>query len=139
MAHNLDNLRNHGRQWPLVDFVRFDVDELSDYDLSDPVAISGVPGGAVVTGGMVVVVTAFDGTTPTLNIGDADSATRYASAVDLTVTGDTALTVDGHQYAITSDILAAFSATNSTEGEAYLILEYVVEHRETEAQPWFRG
>jgi hypothetical protein len=60
-----------------------------------PVVIGGIPPNALITGGQVVVNTAFDGTTPVINVGYSDptgsNAAAYASAMAIAATGSTIL------------------------------------------------
>ena len=59
------------------------------------VVLGGIPPFAVVTGGQVTVNTAFNGTTPTVNVGYSDAtssnASAYASAMAIAATGSTLL------------------------------------------------
>lgn len=128
--------RNHGRQWPLVVVQDFDYTEVED-----TVAVPAVklPAGARVIGGGVLVTTAFDfGTTNAVDVGDGGDADRYSGTpVDLSATGWTALDVTGYGYPISDyiDLTADVTGTAATQGEAKLIVEYIVDGRANEVNP----
>ena len=121
-------------QYPLAAVVRF--------DFADLVADEGVPAhllppGGTITGGAVVVETAWDsGTSATLKVGDEDDDDRYTStAVDITAAGRTALTLTGHKYDVPTELelLLTEVGTAATEGEGYIELTLVMEGRTNEA------
>lgn len=120
------------RQWAMADFIRITYDEL----VAGAQAIADLQGGEMITGGAVVVETAWDsGTTATLDIGDSDDPDRYTSAaVDLTTTGRTALTLTGDVMSVATELLATFAETGSeaTTGEAVIEFTVVREGRENE-------
>lgn len=117
--------------------------DLTYADIDNPTAInhgtySGlhaeVPAGAVILSARVIVTTAFNGTSPTINFGlvDADGAAIDVDgfiaggslASNAVVAGSGALVGDalsakGWLYAINT-------ATDSTAGAATLVLEYVL-------------
>lgn len=130
----LSKNRNHGRQWPLVAIQSFDYTELEN---GAAVAAVKVPGGSRVIGGFVQVLTAFDGTTPTLDVGDGTDPDRYtASVVDLTAAGRTALTLDGVAYSTPDYVDLSFVVTGTpTQGEGLLVVEYVMDSRSNEVVP----
>lgn len=121
-------------QWPLNSgLVRFDFADLVD---GEGVAALRLPPAAVVVGGSVVVETPWDtGTTATLSVGDADTAGRYASDVDLKTAARTAFTLTGHKHTLPEDLLLTYAedGTAATEGEGYIELTIVMEDRVSEA------
>lgn len=130
----MSDLKNVNRQWPLYATVRITFEDLVD---GEAVALTGLPGDAVVISGELTIQTAWDsGTSAALDVGDSDTADRYAAAVDLTTTGRTALTLSGYQTTIPGDILGTLAedGTAAEAGEAVLIVGYVVEGRGNEVQ-----
>ena len=121
-------------QDPLAAIVRFDF-----ADLTTAVGVPAhlLPPGGIVIGGAVVVETAWDsGTSATLKVGDDDDDDRYtASAVDITETGRTALTLTGYKYDTPTELelLLTEVGTAATEGEGYIELTIVMEGRTNEA------
>jgi hypothetical protein len=122
----VSEVKDCGRQWVLASVTRIDHTMLQD----GAVAVSELPPDAVVVGGQLIVQTAFSG--GTLDVGDADTADRYADGVAASV-AKTDLSVTGHQSAGTEEILVTPSAA-PTSGEALLIIEYVREGRSNENQ-----
>lgn len=95
-----------------------------------------LPLGAIVTGGDITVVTAFNGTTNTLSLGDATLATRYASAVDLKTVARTALTITGFVTTSTEKFIRALLAQTgaATAGQLRIHVSYVLPGRAWYAQ-----
>lgn len=124
-----------GRQWVIAAVVKV---EAADVEAGGQV-VADLPAGARVVGGYIVVDTAFDSTTNTLDVGDSGQVDRYTSAapVDLQTLGDTALTVDG---SLTDDstkyIVGTYAETGTapTVGSARVIIEYVEDDRANEVQ-----
>lgn len=122
-------------QWPLnsgpLTFL------FSDLTSGTGVAALRLPPGAVVTGGSVVVQTAWDsGTSATVKVGDEDDDDRYtSSAIDLTTTGRTALTLTGHMHNTPQDLLLELTEVGAaaTAGEAYIEVEIVMDGRVSES------
>lgn len=109
-----------------------------DIGFADPTAYGtaenaiNVPGNAIVVGGALTVLTAWNSaTTATLSLGDAGSATRYANAVDLKTAARTALTVTGYKHTVSEWLKALIAQTGAaaTAGAARIELEYVVQGR----------
>jgi len=98
-----------------------------------------LPTGARVVGGEIVVETVWDtGTSAVCDIGDVTDPNRYAAAVDLKAAGRTALLLTGFKTTETEkkvDIDPTFVGTTSTQGQAYIRVEYVIEDRAHEVQP----
>ena len=128
--------RNAGRQYPLYATVAFDYEDVPD---ATAVKVIDLPGDAVVVGGAVQVITAWDSTTNVVDVGDGDDPNRYtATPVDLKTPGRTALDITGFKYAVpdTIDLVQAETGTAPTQGEARLELQYILAGgRAHEAQP----
>jgi hypothetical protein len=92
-----------------------------------------LPVNAIVLGGDLVVTTAWNtATSATLSIGDAGSATRYATTVDLKTAARVALTLAGATHDATNNVLKALTAlsgTAATAGAARLTVNYIVKNR----------
>lgn len=92
-----------------------------------------LPINAVVTGGALVVTTAFNtATSATLSVGDATLATRYATTVDLKTAARTALTLTGFTHSSVESMLKATTAlvgTTATAGAVRLEVQYYVKGR----------
>lgn len=133
MALDLQNAV--GRQYPLVARQKFTYEDLTNGEAEKALDI---PGGAIVTGGGLVVTEAFDsGTSDAVNIGDGNDTTRYADGVDVQSVGRTALTLDGHKYSApdTVDIILNSTDGPPSAGEGYLYVEYIMADRAHEVQP----
>lgn len=117
-----------GRQCPAVAFI---VIALADFLAADTpnVVDLQLPMDAQITGGDVVVSTAFDsGTTDVLDVGDPSSASRYKNDVDLKTAALTALvptgkitTADDRTIRLTRTPVG----TAATTGEVRVRIEYV--------------
>lgn len=97
-----------------------------------------MPVGAVITGGEVIVETAYAGSTAaTLSLGIAGTTTALASALDLKTAARTALT-------LTTPLLAnagqnvratiAYTVANATAGKVRVNLAYLIDGRSQEVQ-----
>lgn len=129
------------RQYPLVAIVELQQD---DFTSGVPLAVLDLPPEAVVTGGQLIIDTAFDSaTTDTLDVGftstnDADDPDHYltggadngstAQAIDLVPTGRSAIAVEQ----ITVELTEA--GASGSAGRARLIVEYVIAGRHNENQ-----
>ncbi len=127
--------KNRGRQSPIdayVDFTFADILAAGGYAAID------LPVGAQPVGGDLVVDTAWaTSTTATLSVGDASSATRYATTVDLKTPGRTALTLTGRRTTASEpSVVVTFALTGSapTAGAARLRVAYIVNKRAAFAQ-----
>ena len=127
-------LKNSSRQELITAFVDFTYADIPTnaavYDALD------LPANAIVSGGDLVVTTAWNSTTATLSVGDASSATRYTPAVDLKTAGRTALTLTGFTHTNTEKVLKGTNAITgtATAGAARLTVQYYVKGRTTFAQ-----
>ncbi len=119
-------VKNANRQSPSVAMAVITAAALAD-GLKQ--AVVELPGGAIVTGGFVTVTKAFDSSdAATLKLGDATVDNRYG-APDMKSTGLTALTLTGFVTPVEGDIEFTYTGSVPTEGEAHLVLEYIVVNR----------
>lgn len=97
-----------------------------------------LPPGAVITGGEVIVETAFVGpTAATLSLGIAGTLTGLANAVSLLAAGRTALTLTTPLVANSGQnirLTYAYTVANATAGKARVRLQYTVDGRSSEVQ-----
>lgn len=97
-----------------------------------------LPPGAVITGGDVIVETAYVGpTAATVSLGIAGSLTALAAAVDLKTAGRTALTLTAPLVSNAGQNLRAtiaYTVANATAGKARLRVVYTVDGRSQEVQ-----
>ena len=95
----------------------------------------GMPLGAVVTGGEVLVETAFVGpTAATLSVGIAGSTTALANAVDLKTAGRTALTLSNTSQLLCYNfqdmrLTEFYTVANATAGKARLRVMFTLDGR----------
>lgn len=123
--------KSDARQWPLANFIRF---TYADLDAAAAVALADLAGGEMITGGSITVVTPWDSATSAdLDLGDADLATRYASAVDLKAAGRTEFTITGDVQSVHTELLATLAEVGTaTAGEAVIEFTVVREGRQSE-------
>lgn len=90
------------------------------------VALESVPAGAVILRATVVVLTAFDGSAPTLDIGDAGDPDRLVPAadVDLDTVGTYAI-APSYRYGALTALVGDLDIDASTVGEAEIVIEVV--------------
>lgn len=94
-----------------------------------------LPVGAVISGGDLIVETAYAGpTAATVSVGDAASATRFLAATSLLSAARTALTIPVTALGSGADVLLTFSLTvaNATAGRARVRIQYTIEGRANE-------
>lgn len=97
-----------------------------------------MPVGAVITGGEIIVETAYAGpTAATLSLGTAAATTSLANAVDLKTVGRTALTLtsslaagDGSNLRMTLN----YTVANATAGRVRVRVMYTIDGRAGEVQ-----
>jgi hypothetical protein len=126
--------KNSNRQTPLVAMV-----EVSLADIASGVAAAAVelPGGAIVVGGDVTVITPFDsGTTDVIDVGDSGTANRYLNDGNIAAAGRIPLVPTGYVTENIGDINVTVTSvgTAATEGTVRLTVEYVVEGRACSSQ-----
>ena len=122
----------NGRQYPLVAEVTIGVANMNE----SAVAVTAIdlPYGAVVTGGAVIVDTAFDAATAVLDVGDAASANRYKNDVNIAATGLTALVPTGYVSDGAPILVTPVFADAVTVGSVRVQVTYVISGRAHEAQ-----
>lgn len=85
------------------------------------------PQGSVLVGGNVRVLTAFTGTTPTLDVGDAADEDRYTgTAINLATAAATAIAPAGYVYGSdgnTNKMRLTYAAGGSPTGAGRLLLQ----------------
>jgi len=121
-----------GRQTPLVALQPINFDEVKNGDV---VVAVKLPPGAIVLGGALHVVTAFDGGAATLALAD-DSAFAALAATSLAAVARTALAggMTGKNYPAGTSLKATIVAGSPTKGKAFVEVQYVVPGRATETQ-----
>lgn len=121
---------NSGRQEAIVAYV-----DISAGDLVSGVATKAIelPSGAVVTGGTVVVKTAFNTAgSATLIVGDKSEDDRYTTVpVDLTAAALTDLTMTGYKHNVGESLQVTLTETGTaaTAGKVRVQISYYVEGR----------
>jgi hypothetical protein len=97
-----------------------------------------LPPGAVITGGEVIVETAYAGSTAaTVSLGIAGTLTSLLNAVDLKTVARTALTLItplGENAGQNLRATIAYTVANATAGKARLRVQYTVDGRAQEVQ-----
>jgi len=127
--------KNTGRQWPLaavVDIAYGDTPTTATfYEAAD------LPGAARVTGGALVVKTAWDSTTNTFAVGDSGAADRYLTASDLKTVGTYVFDFASDDGSAPLDVGVTYTETGTaaSAGSAQLIVYYVLDGRANEVQP----
>jgi len=126
-----------GRQEVVAAYVDFDIEDFKDSAgtvLVTAIAAMQIPQGACIIDGFLAIDTAFNGTTPTLTIGDNADDTpdedRYLGAGSVASTGKIAvLNPNGDEVAQACDVTLKLSAADATEGAGRICLRYVVAGR----------
>ncbi len=117
-----------GVQAPSVKKVNFTFADLGATTAFNNEAI-GLPSGAIVRGGELVITTAFNSTTNTLTVGDKTTANRYKSNIDAKTAALTSLVPTGELVDNANErvivINSAFTGVAPTAGAGYLIIEYI--------------
>lgn len=127
---------NVGRQTPLVAQASISLAQMAT-SATAVVAIQ-LPINSIVTGGFIVVDTAYDTTgTATVTVGDSGSASRYLGSTNLKATGRTALVPTGYINTGGLDIslTPTLADTAATVGAVRVVVEYIIDGRATEVQP----
>lgn len=120
--------KDAGVQAPSVKKVNFTFADLGATTAFDNEAM-GLPSGAIVRGGELVVTTAFNSTTNTFTVGDKTTANRYKAGIDAKSAALTALVPTGEVVDTANErtivINSAFTDVAPTAGAGYLIVEYI--------------
>jgi hypothetical protein len=97
-----------------------------------------MPPGAVITGGELIVETAYVGpTAATLSFGTAANTTAYLAAASLLAVGRTAVTLSSpllENAGVDARITLAYTVANATAGKFRVRLQYTVDGRASENQ-----
>lgn len=128
------SLKPAGRQWPLKAKVDFTYEDFGDgaVTATSIFEMLDLPQNAIITGGLLVVTTAFNSTgAATIAIGDGGSANRYLGDTNLKAAGATALVPTGYVYPNndTLDADVAIATDAATAGAGFLVVEYIVAGR----------
>lgn len=121
--------KNVDRQCPTVGYV--DV-AFSDLTSGQPLDVIELPGGAIITGGSVSVLTAFNsGTDDAISIGDAGNLTRYLGDGELHTTGHVPLVPTGHECQTNTSLTAKWTGSGAppSAGKFRLTVTYFVTNR----------
>lgn len=114
------------RQWPLAAVAVVGADNVG--------AGKGLeftlPPGALLLRIAVQTTTAFNGTTPTLTVGDG--TTTFANGVDISSAGAETTTGVPKFYPTGGKVSITAAGTGVTSGEAIVVAEYVVKNRGNE-------
>ena len=133
-----------GRQEVIAAYHSFDIDDFKDSAgnlLTTPIAVEKFfPPNACVLRGFIVLDTAFDGTTPTIDIGDNSEDTpdpdKYLDGGSLaTANAVVAITnATGYEIPAGCDLTMKLNAGDSTVGKGRFCIEYVVRGRSAFSQ-----
>ena len=127
-----------GRQEVIAAYADFDIEDFKDAVgtvLTTAIAALELPQGACVIDGFLALDTAFDGTTPTLTIGDDADDTpvedRYLAAGTLASTAAIVAVSNaaGYETSKACNITLKLSAADATAGAGRLCIKYVVAGR----------
>lgn len=125
---------NNGRQNTLVASAAIAFDDAATAIVTPVVKL---PYNSVVTGGFIIVDTAWDsGTSDAFALGDTSVTNRHLSAVDLQSTGVTALTITGYVNTggLDLDAIQTKAGAAAAAGAARIYVEYIITDRATEVQ-----
>lgn len=114
------------RQWPLATFAVVGADNVGTGKGLE----FTLPPGALLLRIAVQTTTAFNGTTPTLTVGDG--TTTFASGVDISSAGAETVTGVPKFYPTGGKVSITAAGTGVSSGEAIVVAEYVVKNRGNE-------
>lgn len=114
------------RQWPLATFANIGAGNIGAGNGQELV----IPPGALLLRMSIVTAVAFDGTTPTLTVGDG--TTVFANAVDIATAGNETVANVPKFYPTGGRIAITAAGVGVTTGAAYVVAEYVVKDRGNE-------
>ena len=114
------------RQWPLAAMAEVGAANVGSGNGVNVV----VPPGAVLLRVMVLTTTLFNGTTPTLTVGDG--TTTFANAVDIATVGNETVGNAPKYYPTGGTISVTLAGTAVTSGKAFVIAEYLIAGRGNE-------
>ncbi len=148
----MTTLVKSGAQWPLTILFDFNIGATGGADAMKNSAspsvltafnaatgttynIATLPPNSIVVGGEIEVLTVSNDTgTSTISLGDAASATRYASAVNFKAAARTALTLTAFLNSSSTDLLLTLANQNgnATTGRAIITAQIVISGRVNE-------
>ena len=140
----MDSNGKTGRQEVIAAYHEFDIEDFKDSAgnlLTTPVAVEKFfPANTCVLRGFIVLDTAFNGTTPTIDIGDNSESTpdpdKYLDGGSL-ATANTAVALTnatGYEIPAGCDLTMKLNAGDSTVGAGRICVEYVVRGRSAFSQ-----
>ena len=101
-----------------------DLKKVLAFGTSSPIAVATAPADTLIGKRYVVVTTAFNGTAPTLKVGDAGDDDRLIATTDADLKTVGMYEIPGaYTYASETPIVGVYAADGSTAGEALIILE----------------
>lgn len=121
--------KDSNRQDRLVAMVEINFDDIATGVAAPALEL---PGGAIVVGGAVTVITPFNSaTSDVLDVGDSVTANRYLNDANIQVAGRTALVPTGYVSPNVSDVSVTLTAVGAaaTAGSVRLEVEYIVSGR----------
>lgn len=122
----------NGRQYALTAEVTIDVANMNESTV--PVSAIKLPYGAQVIGGHIVVDTAFDAATATIDVGDATVGNRYKNDFSIAATGFGALVPTGYVSDGADILVTPTFADAVTVGKVRVLVQYVIAGRAHEVQ-----
>lgn len=136
---------NSGRQHATYAYFPFTIEDFKDSAgtvISTPVKVAAIPGGACVlpSGGFIVFDTAFNGTTPVIDVGDDTESTpdvdKYKADADAATVDTMVALTNATAYGAEKPgyITMALSATDSTEGTGRICIPMVLDGLATFSQ-----
>ena len=93
---------------------------------TSPLTIGTIPAGKRVKSVTIVIDTTFDGTAPTLQVGDAGSAGRlHATTSNDPKTGDSYTTTPWYLYAAATAVILTITPDSSAQGAGVVVVEFI--------------
>lgn len=130
----MSNLLNTGRQTRLIAEQAIDFQDLASGAAAAKVAM-GMPIGAIVLGGGVIVETPWNsGTTATIAVGETGTPGKFATGLDLKTAGYKPLTGLGVASAGPAIFTLTEAGAAATAGKGRVIVEYMIIGRANEVQ-----
>ena len=98
-----------------------------DFETTSPHTVGTVPLGAIITKVIVKTTTAFNGTSPTIDLGVSGSTSKYLYNGNYSITTANTYIAHMHEREIAqTDILADIFIDGSTAGVAEIYVEYAI-------------
>lgn len=122
--------KNRGRQSPITASVEFTFANIVSGAAEEAIDL---PAGAIVTGGDIVVMTAFNSaTSDVIVVGDSASANRYYASASIATAGRNPLVITGYRTLTTTNRIRVTwtgSGAAPTAGAIRLTVTYIVDKR----------